>query len=71
MTSMTTKFFPEVVRCRTNSDEAGHMKRSIPRAGQLPLIEARIGCSAHTHYQLTTRSEVDSGKRAGLSSDVV
>ncbi len=33
-------------------------------------IAAKIGCSAHTLNEWVKKAEVDSGKRAGLPSDV-
>jgi len=33
-------------------------------------ISAKIGCSAHTLLDWVKRAEVDSGKRAGISTDV-
>jgi transposase-like protein len=33
-------------------------------------IAAKIGCSAHTLHEWVKKAEVDSGKRAGLPSDV-
>jgi len=33
-------------------------------------VAAKIGCSAHTLNEWVKKAEVDSGKRAGLPSDV-
>jgi len=33
-------------------------------------IAAKIGCSAHTLNEWVKKAEVDTGKRAGLSSDM-
>jgi transposase-like protein len=33
-------------------------------------ISAKIGCSAHTQLDWVKKAEVDSGKRAGISTDV-
>jgi len=51
--------------------------RSLGSRGRFPSrwtacqsISAKIGCSAHTLLDWVKRAEVDSGKRAGISTDV-
>ena len=70
MTSKTTnKFSPEVRACAVRmvvSHEAEHPSRWAA----VSSIAAKIGFSAHTLNEWVKKAEVDSGKRAGLPSDV-
>ena len=45
-------------------------KPSIPRGGLLFHLAAKIGCSPATLHEWVKKTEVDSGKRTGLPSDV-
>ena len=46
-------------------------KPSIPRGwAAVSSIAAKIGCSPHTLLDWVKKTEVDSGKRAGVPSDV-
>ncbi len=47
-------------------NEADHPSRGAA----VSSIAAKIGCSAHTLNEWVKKAEVDSGKRAGLPSDV-
>ena len=70
MTSKTTnKFSPEV------SERA--VRLGLDHEGDYPSrwtvcqsIAAKIGCSTHTLLDWVEKAEVDSGKRAGVSTDV-
>ncbi len=70
MTSKTTnKFSPEVCERAVRmvlDHEGGHPSRWIA----CQSIAAKIGCSAHTLLDWVKRAEVDSGKRAGVPTDV-
>ncbi|ANL37106.1 IS3 family insertion sequence transposase protein (plasmid) [Rhizobium phaseoli] len=71
MTSKTTNKFSPEVRARAvrmvTEHEAEHPP---PRWAAVSSIAAKIGCSAHTLHEWVKKAEVDSGKRAGLPSDV-
>ena len=49
---------------------AEHEPEHPSRWAAVSSIAAKIGCSAHTLNEWVKKSEVDSGKRAGLPSDV-
>jgi transposase-like protein len=69
MTSKTTNKFSPEVRARAvrmvMEDEAEYPSRWAAVCS----IAAKIGCSAHTLNEWVKKSEVNSGKRAGLPSD--
>ena len=46
--------------------EAKHQSRWAA----ISSIAGKIGCSAHTLHEWVKKAEVDTGKRAGLSSDM-
>jgi transposase len=70
MTSkMTNKFSPEV-RARAARMVAEHGAEHPSRWAAISSIPSKIGCSAHTLHEWVKKAEVDSGKRAGLPSDV-
>lgn len=47
-----------------------HEAEHPSRWAAVSSIAAKIGCSAHTLHECVKKAEVDSGKRAGLPSDV-
>ena len=47
-----------------------HEAEHPSRWAAVSSIAAKIGCSAHTLNEWVKRAEVDSGKRAGLPSDM-
>lgn len=70
MTSKTTNEFSPEVRARA-------VRMVTEREGEYPSrwastssIAAKIGCSAHTLNEWVKKAEGDSGKRAGLPSDM-
>jgi len=70
MTSRTTtKFSPEVCK-RALRLVPDHEIDFSSRWTACQLISAKIGCSAHTLLDWVKKTEIDSGKRAGISTDV-
>lgn len=70
MTSKTTNKFSPKVRARTVRMVMEHEAEHTSRWAAVSSIAAKIGCSAHTLHEWVRKAEVDSGKRAGLPSDV-
>lgn len=70
MTSKTTnKFSPEVGE-RAVRLVLAHESDYPSRWTACQSIAAKIGCSTHTLLDWVKKAEVDSGKRAGVSTDV-
>ncbi|WP_281977685.1 IS3 family transposase [Pseudorhizobium flavum] len=70
MTSKTTNKFSPEVRARAVRMVTEHEAEYSSRWAAVSSIAAKIGCSAHTLHEWVKKAEVDSGKRAGLPSDV-
>jgi transposase len=69
MNKTTNKFSLEV-RARSVPMVMDHEGEHPSRWAAALSISAKIGCSAHTLLDWVKRAEVDSGKRAGVPSDM-
>jgi transposase-like protein len=69
MSKATNKFSPEV-RERAVRMVVEHEGEYPSRWAAKVSIAEKIGCSAHTLFEWVKKAEVDSGKRAGVPTDV-
>ena len=70
MTSKATiKFFREV-RTRAVRMVLDHESEDPSRRAAMSSAAARIGCSTHTLNEWVKKTEVESGKRAGVPMEV-
>jgi transposase len=69
MSKTTNKFSPEV-RARAVRMVLDHEGEHSSRWAAVSSIAAKIGCTAQTLNEWVKKAEVDSGKRAGLPSDM-
>ena len=70
MTSKTTNKFSPEVRARAVGLVFDHEAEHQSLWAAISSIAGKIGCSAHTLHEWVKKAEVDTGKRAGLSSDM-
>ena len=70
MTSKTTNKFSPEVRARAVRMVQDHEGDYPSRWAALVSIAEKIGCSAHTLNEWVKKAEVDSGKRAGVPTEL-
>ena len=70
MTSKTTNKFSPEVRTRAVRLVLDHEGEHPSRWAAVSSVAEKIGCSAHTLHEWVKKAEVDTGKRAGLPSDL-
>ena len=70
MTSKTTNKFSPEVRARAVRMVLDHASEHPSRWAAVTSIAAKIGCTPQTLHDWVKKAEIDSGQRAGVSTDM-
>src|SRR6478735_4854802 len=70
MTSKTTNKFSPEVRARAIRMVLDHASEHPSRWAAITSIASKIGCTPQTLHEWVKKAEIDSGRRAGVPTDM-